>query len=282
MKTNYHTHCRYCDGKGEPREYVEYAISRGFSALGFSGHCPLPYPNKYSIKKEQYTEYCDTIRSLKDEYHDRIDIRLGLEIDYIPGMQEDFSPLINEGGLEYSIGSVHLVTPPGHEEALREGADNVLDHLWYIDGGKTEPYDEGLQRFFGGDIRLAVKTFFYQNNAMIERNTPTVIGHIDKVAMNNKGRFFSNDESWYRDLLYETLHLLAEKGCICEINTRGIYKGRHDDYYPSRQAIRYMDTLGIPVIVSTDAHLPEDIDKFEGAYEFLHDIGYHNIVTSLD
>lgn len=36
MKVNYHTHSRYCDGRGEPREYVEYAVSQGFTHLGFS------------------------------------------------------------------------------------------------------------------------------------------------------------------------------------------------------------------------------------------------------
>jgi hypothetical protein len=42
-----------------------------------------------------------------------------------------------------------------------------------------------------------------------------------------------------------------------------------------------MNGLGIPVIVSTDAHAPEDLLKTEGAEEFLRSIGYKEIVTRL-
>ena len=73
----------------------------------------------------------------------------------------------------------------------------------------------------------------------------------------------------------------AETGCIAEVNTRGLYKGRHYDYYPARDTLRHMDELGIPVIVSTDAHAPEDLLRTEGAEEFLAAIHYHNIVTTL-
>ncbi|MBP5516391.1 MAG: histidinol-phosphatase [Bacteroidales bacterium] len=288
MLSNYHTHSHYCDGRGELREYVEYALAHGFSALGFSGHGPLPYDNKFSIKQEQYLDYCNEVRAMKAEYEGRIEILLGLEMDYIPGIQEDFTPLIEKGGLEYSIGSVHLVTHPDHVEALRNSllhndnnSQSIMPHLWYIDGGNPAHYDNGLNELFHGDIRYAVRTFFHQTNAMIERNRPTIVGHFDKVVMHNRERFFSYQDKWFQELLHETIALIRETGCICEINTRGIYKGRHTDFYPARDTIRYMNTLGIPVIVGTDAHAPADLDRFEGAYEFLSEIGYRNIVKKL-
>ena len=37
-KQNLHTHSSYCDGKDTPEELVLYAISAGFSSIGFSGH----------------------------------------------------------------------------------------------------------------------------------------------------------------------------------------------------------------------------------------------------
>lgn len=288
MISNYHTHSRYCDGKGEPREYVEYAIAHGFSALGFSGHGPLPYRNRFSIKQDDYLSYCNEIRALQAEYDGKLEIKLGLEIDYIPGIQEDFHPLVEKGGLDYSIGSVHLVTPPDKEETLRDTInrpDNAYfkatDWLWYIDGGDPTPYDEGLKKHFNGDIHNAVKAFFFQNNAMIERNSPTIVGHIDKVVMHNRGRYFDMADHWFKDLLYETLQLIKEYECICEINTRGLYKGRHTDYYPSKETIIYMNSLNIPVMVGTDAHQPTDLTQFMGANEFLKEVGYKNIVSRL-
>ncbi len=270
--TNYHTHSTYCDGKASPREMVEFAVAHGFTALGFSGHCPLPFENTYSIT--DYEGYCREVRALKEEYKDRIAIHLGLEMDYVPGMLEDFSPLIEQGGLEYTIGSIHLIPAEG-------AAARSADDLWMIDGSRYQTYDEGLMRHYGGDIRRGVRAYFHNENAMLEKNRPTVVGHPDKIVMHNRDRYFHEDEPWYRNLALETIHLIKELDLICEINTRGIYKGRHADYYPGKWLIQEMKTLKIPVIVSTDAHAPEDLLRTEGAYEYLSAIGYPEVLQTL-
>lgn len=273
MKTNYHTHSCWCDGKGKPREYVEYALSKGFHTIGFSGHAPVPFQSSFAIRDTDYLTYCDEVRGLGNEYRGRIDVKLGLEIDYIPGLQDDFGKFVVDGGLDYTIGAVHLVSDYG---TLPSGPDD----LWFIDGPLQERYDEGLLKIFGGDIRRAVSSYFRQYNAMLERNKPTIAAHFDKVIMHNRGRFFQPDDSWYRSLLLETVDLIRQLGVVCEINTRGIYKGRHFDFYPSSDIIRHMNTLGIPVVVSTDAHQPSDLDLDSGAYKFLHEIGYRNVVDT--
>lgn len=271
MKVNYHTHSRYCDGHGELREYVDYAIAHGFTALGFSGHAPVPFENTFAIPDSDYKHYCDEVRQLRAEYAGRIDIKLGLEIDYIPNLLDDFGPLRERGKLDYCIGSVHLVANP----------DGDPSKLWFIDGSKREVYDEGLQRVFGGDIRKGVNAFFRQTCDMLERNKPTIIGHFNKIVMHNAGRYFSEQDAWYRSLVRDTIDQIAACGTICEINTRGIYRKRHDDYYPSREIIKYMDTLHIPVVVGSDAHNPEDLDNFCGAYDYLKEINYRNVLTRI-
>ena len=271
MRSNYHTHSNYCDGRASLREMVDFAVAHGFNVLGFSGHCPLPFENTFSIT--DYEGYCREVRDLKEEYKDRIEILLGLEFDYVPGMLEDFTPLTEQGGLEYTIGSVHLIPGNNHPQ----GADD----LWFIDGPRWERYDEGLNRLFGGDIRRGVKAYFQQENEMIVKNRPTIVGHPDKIAMHNRGRYFTEDEPWYEQLALETLSLIHEYGLICEVNTRGIYKGRHPDYYPSRRLIRQMKQWRIPLIVSTDAHMPDDLLHYEGAYEYLHEIDYPEVLTTL-
>ena len=261
--TNYHTHSNYCDGKAPLREMVDFAYTHGFTDLGISGHAPVPFDNTFAIPADRYLNYCREVRALQQEYVGRMNISLGLEIDYIPGIQEDFAPLVELGGLDYTIGSIHLIPSPF-----------TSDELWFIDGSKQEVYDEGLQRCFGGDIRAGVRAYFHQQNAMLERNRPTILGHPDKIAMHNRGRYFAEDEPWYRALALETIHLAKELGTICEINTRGIYKGRHPDYYPGKWLIEEMKQMRMPVIVSTDAHAPEDLLRTEGAPEYLRLIGY--------
>lgn len=276
MLSNFHTHSTYCDGKATPREMVEFAVAHGFTALGFSGHCPLPFENTFSIT--DYEGYCREVRALKEEYRGRIEISLGLEIDYVPGMCEDFAPLIEQGGLEYVIGSVHLI--PASDSFDFQSSTFNPESLWFIDGPRYERYDEGLRRIFGGDIRRAVTAYFHQQNAMLLRNRPTILGHPDKVAMHNRGRYFAEDEPWYEALALETLALVHELHLICEVNTRGIYKGRHPDYYPSRRLLRQMKQWRIPLLVSTDAHSPEDLLSTEGAYTFLKEIDYPVVVDT--
>ena len=286
MLSNFHTHSLYCDGKAPLRDFVEVAVSHGFSALGFSGHAPVPFDNTFAITQERYLDYCREVRALQAEYADRIEITLGLEIDYIPGLLEDFTPLVEQGGLDYTIGSVHLI-PSDSSPKLGEGDRRPAvveecanpDDLWFIDGSKQETYDEGLRRLFGGDIRRGVRAYFHQQNAMLERNRPTIVGHPDKIVMHNRDRYFREDEPWFEALALETLALVHELGLICEVNTRGIYKGRHADYYPSRRLIRQMKQWRIPLLVSTDAHAPEDLLRTEGAHQLLQEIAYPEVLS---
>ncbi|MCQ2275200.1 MAG: histidinol-phosphatase [Bacteroidales bacterium] len=279
--TNYHTHSTYCDGKSSLREMVEFALAHGFSHLGFSGHAPLPYENNFSIKDDDYLTYCQEVRALQLEFAGRIEISLGLEIDYIPGLHENFKPLIEKGGLDYTIGSVHLIPNPDSIEYLRDHPAEAADYLWMIDGSRYQTYDEGLQRHYHGDIRRGVRDFFRQNNAMIESQKPTIVGHFDKIVMHNRDRYFHYDEPWFRNYVYETVELIRETGCICEVNTRGIYKGRHNDFYPAKSTLQHMSQLGILVIVSTDAHMASDLVLTEGAAEFLQEIHYREVLTTL-
>ncbi len=268
---NLHTHCRYCDGKEEPEAYVQEALRQGFATLGFSSHAPVPFDNTFAIRDSvELKNYAAEVRRLQQVYADRIAIRLGLEIDYIPGVLDHFGPLTAEAGLDFTIGSVHLVNAePGSTD------------LWFIDGPRQETYDEGLQRVFGGDVRRAVTAFWRQTCEMIERTRPTIVGHFDKVVMHNCGRWFSADEPWFRDLAMQTVSLIAELGLVAEVNTRGLYKGRHNDFYPSQSLLKEMNIRNIPVVVSTDAHHPSDLARFEGAFEMLKSIGYRNVVTQL-
>ncbi len=261
---NFHMHSNFSDG-GKPAEaYVQEAIRQGMTDLGFSDHAPMPFINTFSIQPGNFEPYCLEINRLKNVYADKLNIFLGLEIDFIPGMMDDFTRLIQQGKLDYSIGSVHLIGQ-GKEE-----------NLWFTDGPNIQTYDAGLQTFFGGDIRKAVKAFYHQTNQMIESQTFDVIGHFDKVKMHNQNRYFTEDEKWYVNLVFETLGLIKQKGLIVEVNTRGIYKKRSDSFFPSDFILSKMNELDIPVIISSDAHQPEELQLLFGkAMEAVRKAGYH-------
>ena len=254
---NLHTHSIYSDGKSTPREHVEEAVRQGLTRLGFSEHSPLPFDNNFSVKSERMPDYVAEIAALKEEYRDKIEILCGLEADYITGVSETFAATKEKYHLDYIIGGVHLVGQSANPE-----------ELWFIDGPKWEIYDEGLQKFFGGDIRKGVKRFFEQTDEMIEREEFDIIAHFDKIKMHNRDRYFHEDEPWYRKLAMETLDLIHQKGLIMEINTRGIYKKRYNGFYPSPWLMTEAHKMGIPMIISSDAHHYSELTlEFETAQE---------------
>ncbi|MFO7613954.1 MAG: histidinol-phosphatase [Bacteroidales bacterium] len=248
---NLHTHCHYCDGADEPEAYVKAALEAGFHTLGFSSHAPVPFKNNFAIQdRDSLQAYAYEIRELKEKYRDRINIFLGLELDYISGISGDFEKYRQELSLDYTIGSVHLVRNHQHHD------------LWFIDGPKVESFDNGLHEIFGGDIRKAVTAYYAQVNEMLIREKPDIVGHFDKVKMHNRNRYFREDERWYRSLVNETLEVIRQTGVIVEVNTRGIYKQRSQDLYPGRWILEEMLKMRIPVTLSADAHHPSEIDGY--------------------
>ena len=262
QKFNLHTHSTFSDGKSSPEDVVIEAINQGIEVLGFSDHSPVPFENSFAIKNNDIHNYISTIKTLKEKYKDQIDIYCSMEMDFIPGIVKDFKKSKDTMGLDYMIGSVHLV-------------GNDIEKLWFIDGSKYETYDEGLFNYFDGNIRKGVKTFFYQYNEMIETEEFDIVGHFDKIKMHNRDRYFTENEKWYRDLVLETLTLIKEKDLIVEVNTRGIYKKRSTDFYPSSWILPIMREMNIPVVISSDAHLPNELTLcFKQAEEALKTAGY--------
>lgn len=252
MKANHHTHTFYSDGNSHPGEYVKQAIKKGFDILGFTEHSPLPFENPFSFQRVRKEQYLETIQALKSEVEGQLQLFLGMEMDYIPGMSEDFASIRSEFACDYLIGSVHLVRP------------DHSDQLWFTDGPRHEIYDDGIEKLFAGNVRKAVTSYYRQVNAMIVTQEFEILGHFDKIKMHNRGRFFNEDESWYRDLVNETIGLIREKNLVVEVNTRGIYKKRSDTTYPGLEILKDLKNLGIPVMINSDAHQPHELDAAFG------------------
>ena len=246
MKNNYHTHSTFCDGKEPIDLFVQRASQLHYNQLGFSSHAPVPFENDFGICEEAIPDYTATIHALQSQYPD-LQLFCGLECDFIPGMTKPFSYFKNTFHLDYIIGGVHLVRQP-HS-----------DHIWFIDGSKREIYDDGLAEYFGGDVRKAVTAFWEQSFEMIETQQFDIIAHFDKIKMHNQKRFFTEEEDWYTKLADHCIELIHQKHLIVEINTRGIYKGRCPDYYPSDYLLKQVAHYHIPVVVSTDAHKSEEL-----------------------
>ena len=262
MWSNFHMHSNYCDGKSEMIEYVRQAESMGMLSIGFSSHAPINFPCSWCMKAENFTNYQNSIETVKDSFSG-LEVYKGLEVDFIPGVisARNFSK-----ELDYTIGSIHFVDryPDGRH--------------WEIDGLHTLFLD-GLEKIFQNDIRRAITRYFELTREMIETACPSIVGHMDKIKIQNPAqKFFSEDEEWYQNEVKKTIDLIAEKKVIVEVNTRGIYQKKSSTTYPSPWILELIHLKKIPVTLSSDAHHPTDIiNQFPEAAALLLDIGYSSI-----
>ncbi len=261
--TNYHSHCHYCDGKYEPEKYIESALQQGLVAYGFSSHAPLPFENTWAMREENIPKYMAEIRSLQEQYRHDIQIYCGMEVDYIPGRIGSKSKMVMDAALDYTVGSVHFV------EAFPDGKG------WEIDGSH-QVFLDGLQQIFKGDVQKAVSRYFELTRQMVEQECPDVIGHIDKIKIQDEeGRLFSQQSSWYQQQMKQTLQLIADAGAIIEVNTRGIYKKKTPETYPARWVLEEMYQLNIPITINSDAHHPDEItSQFTDTAQLLQSVGF--------
>ena len=284
MISNLHTHTRFSDGSSRPEKYILEAFRQGFRVLGFSDHSPVPFRNNFAIRNspKALQKYCDEILRLRDKYSGTpplpkergsggeagLDILLGLEVDCIPGLSSPIDHYRTNYPFDYFIGSVHLVKN-GHS-----------GDLWFIDGPYAAIYDRGLQKFFHGDIRAGVTAYYSQIREMVIREKPDIIGHLDKIKMHNRGRYFSESDPWYVDQVNETLDVIKNAGSVIEVNTRGMYKKRSDSLFPGPEILRKILGLDIPVALTSDAHRPDELSLgFEEASSLLKNVGFKGLTV---
>lgn len=261
IQSNFHTHTKYSDGNEEMNNYCQKAIELGFHSLGFSDHAPVKFDNSFSIHPNQLQAYFEDVEKMKQKYQGKLNVFLSLEADYIPGYTFDFDEFRSQAQMDYIIGSIHLVYNRENKK------------VWFIDGGSQEVWDQGLESIFNGDIKAGVCSFYEQNMEMIETQKPDILGHLDKIKMHNKERLFSIKEKWYRDLVESCLVSAKRQDVVIEINSRGIYKGRCQELFPSLKIALKAQDMGVPLMLNSDAHTPEEL---EGAY----DIALKNLIES--
>ena len=263
MKTNYHTHCYFCDGADDPESYVAAALKKGFSSLGFSSHAPVPFETDWTMKEENLAPYLERINSLKELYQDRIEIYRGLEIDYIRNLTGPSSPKFQNIGLDYRLGSIHFI------QSLKSGRYLTLD-------GPAEEFEELLEVNFNNNIRKMISHFYELLRLMLSEHKFDIVSHFDLYKAQNRGeKYFDENSLWHKDEIMQTLELISGKDVIIEVNTGGWARGKTEYLYPSRWILKQIHSLHIPVTINTDAHKPDLLDAFyDKAVDELKELGF--------
>jgi len=271
IQFDYHVHSSFCDGKGEPEDYIKKAIEKNIKILGFSSHAPVPFETDWTMKQEKLADYIDTVQSLKTKYNGKFKILLGLEVDFIPGVMSCSSSINKQALLDYTISSVHFLGK------MQDGFN------WTVDGSFDET-NNGINYSFKGNAKEAVTAYYMRIMEMVETAPPDIIGHLDLIKINNKNNcFFEESDEWYRLLVDKTLKVISNSDCAVEVNTGGITRNKIDALYPSTWILKKSFELNIPLVITSDSHNPEQIaGHFPKAVTEIKNAGYNKVVYFTD
>ena len=262
--TNYHSHCLYCDGRANMEDFIRFAISEGFTSYGISSHAPLPFSTAWTMEWDRMDDYLSEFSRLKEKYADKIELAIGLEIDYLDEDSNPSLPRFQDLPLDYRIGSVHMLYSPERE---------IVD----IDT-PADTFRQLIDKHFDGDLDYVVLLYYKTLLRMVELGGFDIVGHADKMHYNASCyRSGLLDEPWYDTLVRGYFTAIAEHGYIVEINTKAYHE--LGTFYPNERYFTFLKELGVRVQVNSDAHYPERINNARAeALAALKKAGFTSVV----
>lgn len=261
MLTDYHLHLRPDEDRTPPQQrwftqpnvdlYLEAARAAGIAELGVSEHV---YRFRQSLDlwdhpywKRQATDdldaYCDFVRPTP--------LRLGIELDYVPGAEERTAELLVGRGFDYVVGSVHFIG---------EGAVDMEEYGVWAQG--QDP-DEVWQRYFRAVARAARSGLF------------DILAHPDLVKVWGGARPGPRRDP--RAHYEPAVEAIFESGVAVEISTAGLRKPV-GEMYPSFAFAEMCAAAGADFALSSDAHAPDQVGyAYDAALQFLNELGVGEI-----
>jgi len=247
LPADYHMHTPLCrHAEGWPVEYAARAVELGIEEIGFSDHAPFREErDDWRMLAEELPRYAGEVEKAQAAFPE-LTIRLGLEVDYLPGEEEWIAELSQTLPYDYLIGSVHYLAP-----------DWDFDNPKWIGRFEERPVEE-VWELYWAEYGKAIRSGLFD-----------VMGHPDLVK-----KFGHRPEGDLRRFYEPAIESMREVGCAYEINTAGLRKAAAERY-PHDDFVRLAAQAGIPLTFGSDAHAPEEVGaEFEGAVKVALDAGY--------
>ncbi|MDP8925413.1 MAG: histidinol-phosphatase HisJ family protein [Actinomycetota bacterium] len=222
-------------------KYCEVAKARGLKQMGITEH-------------DRYLDEIDlaAFQEAREKSQD-VELRLGIEIDFVPGAEERMERDSTALPYDYVIGSVHRVQGeevdhPDHREIYEKLDAYELYERYYV------------------NVREAALSGCFE-----------ILGHPDLIKI-----FCHFPERDITPMLEETADAVAESGVVVDVNAAGLRKPV-GEVYPSRQLLEMFYHRGVPIILSSDAHSPDQVAMgYDESLKLVNDVGYREVVTFKD
>lgn len=242
MPSDLHVHLRP-DGPDTPAEryftaanaerYRETATERGIAELGVSEHVyrftqALEVWDHELWRENARDDLEDYVRFLREE----TDLLVGIEADFVPGREDRMGALLERHDWDYVIGSVHFL------------GDRAVDYDKYDVWTSGRSADEVWRTYFTWLAEAARSGLF------------DLLAHPDLVKVWGSGRPMPDRDPRF---FYEpAVEAIAETGIAVEVSTAGLRKPV-GEVYPSEPLLEMLLDAGAPLVLSSDAHVPEDL-----------------------
>lgn len=247
-----HCHTTLCKHAwGEPADYAAVALARGFKGITFTCHCPLPngYSASVRMAPEQFAEYVEMIAATRAMFAGRLDVRLGLESDFYPGVEPWLEQLHARVPLSHVLGSIHY---------------HISDYR---------------RTYYTGDIRAYQELYFEHLACSAETGLFDTLAHPDLIKNEDP---YAWDFERLRPHVERSLDRIAATGVAMELNTSGTQKAL-PEMNPSLAQLILMRQRDIPVVIGSDAHVPERVgDGYPAALKLLQRAGYQDVSWFID
>jgi histidinol-phosphatase (PHP family) len=253
--TDYHLHLRP-DEPAAPSEfftdsnverYREAADAAGVDELGVAEHvyrfadslAVWDHPFWRENAHDDLSEYCEFVRSTG--------LRLGVEMDFVPGREDRIANLLEAHEFDFVVGSVH-----------------------FIDGGAVD-HDAFDVWDAVGDPDRVWSDYFARLSEAARSGLYDILAHPDLVKMWGNGRPRpSRDARFYYEPAVEAI---AESGIAVEVSTAG-YRKPVAELYPAPAFAEMCVDAGAAFALSSDAHSPEDVGhRYDDAVATMRDWG---------
>ncbi len=245
------------DSEAPVRSMLDAAAERGLKAVCITDHMDLDFPPQEGeeIVDGQtpfwfdVDDYFQALAPLREEYRDRLDVRIGIEIGLQPHLGSRYRELVHAYPFDYVIGSVHLI----------RGLDPYYGKLFE---GRTDK--EAYREAFVETLRCLENVEDFD-----------VLGHLDYVVRYGTHQAQEYSYREFADEIDAVLKKLISMGRGLEMNTGGLKYGLgfcnpHPDVVK-----RYRELGGEIIAIGADAHSPEHVGYgFRQAAEILKACGF--------
>jgi histidinol-phosphatase (PHP family) len=252
MIVDYHMHLRAPDESIDHtaaaiERFVEVAAERGIDEIGFTEHGyyfeetrPL-WSTPYHLDRCRYS-LDPYVGALEEAKRQGMPVKLGLEVDYVPGREDVAREILAPYPWDYLIGSIHFIGEEGVD-----GPPSLVEHVGV---------EEAWRRYYVTFGRAAQSGLFDS------------LAHPDLVKM--YGPAIPWDWSRVADSL---------DGARLEVSSAGLHKP-HGELYPNPKLLAEAQKRGVEITLASDAHVPQDVGRdLDRAIEHARAAGYETVTV---